>query len=387
MKRHIVVSVSVFFLLLCCGDKLVLASGPSVLERGEIIAKEMDCVQRHLDVNKPMGWADVCYTDTGNEYSIETDDALEQKISDDMDLAEKKRSKYVLADELDEPPRSWYSIHPALTRDNPLTHFEMGSESFAYSYREPDLMKAKGYMYGVFGSFTYRLSENEHIKSLKDIFSGKNMINMFRVDGRYAWGKTDYQSNGTGQESGIPYWSMEFRGIAGLDIPVVTDLRVTPFLGFGYRYLYDDSGGGITTTGHWGYDRESQYVYLPTGIETEFKWGNNWSLCLTAEYDFFIDGEQTSHLEDGGTGYDTLKNDQDKGRGMRGSFRVMKESKAIDFFFEPFVRYWDIENSDVTALTINGQVIPVPGSPGYVYGGREPKNNTTEYGVKCGIRY
>ena len=362
MKKHIILSFSLFFLfILLMGTSGETADLPQS-DRDQIINQEMDCVSSHLRAKESMGWVDVCSTsDKSDVYTF-----------DDNDRVKKKH---------------WFSIHPALTRDNPLTHVEIGGESFFYSYREPDLMKTKGYKNGIFGSFTYRLKENERPQSLKEIFSGSSGVNMLRVEGRYAFGKTDYESNGTGSEDGIPYWAIECRGLAGYDIPLTSAVRLTPYVGLGYRYLYDDGGGGVTTTGHWGYDRESQYVYLPLGLETEYKFKNSWSIGLTVEYDYFIDGEQTSHLEDGGTGYDPLENDQNDGYGLRGSFRVMKESQAMDFFVEPFVRYWDIEDSKVSALTINGQVIPVPGSPGYVYGGREPKNNTTEYGVKLGLRY
>ena len=105
---------------------------------------------------------------------------------------------------------------------------------------------------------------------------------------------------------------------------------------------------------------------------------NDWSWGVTVEYDVFIDGNQTSHLEDGNVGYDTSTNDQNDGYGLRGSVRVMKQTDAIDFFVEPFVRYWDIEDSEVSLTTVNGAVVGA---------GLEPTNNTTEYGLKIGICY
>ncbi len=352
--------------------------------RDEIIARELSCIATQMEKGKKLDWQDVCYT---RDFTQKSDKAVkadfvlakasgssESSMDMDMDMATGSGSD------------KWYQIGDKLGRDNPLSHFEVGTETFMYSYREPDLMKTSGYMYGVFSSFTYRTHENARIQHLKDAFrSDESNINMFRLEGRYAFGKVDYESNGTGSESGIPYWSIEFRGLVGYDIPVMAESMITPFVGFGYRYLYDDGGAGITTTGNWGYDRESHYFYLPIGFESKFNIKNGWSVGFTAEYDLFIDGQQISHLEDGGTGYDTLENDQNDGYGLRGSFRVMKETEKIDFFIEPFVRYWNIDDSEVSAITINGSVVSVGG--GYVLGGREPENNTTEYGVKLGFRY
>ncbi|MDP2654331.1 MAG: autotransporter domain-containing protein [Candidatus Omnitrophota bacterium] len=281
---------------------------------------------------------------------------------------------------------SWLSL---FDRDNPRTSFEIGTEAFRYRYVEPGLMKVKGYMYGINTAFTYRVTENKNITSLKKVFGDGNKINMYRLEGRFSSGWLDYESEGSGTHDDENHYALEMRGIAGYDIPMGESNRITPFLGLGWRYLKDDSGGARTTTNHWTYDRESKYFYIPGGVELNSRFGSGWSLTLTAEYDIFLSGRQYSHLEDGpaGSNYDTLKNKQDEGYGARGSLRLMKSGEQLDFFIEPFVRYWNIEDSDVAALTRNGETVPVPGNPDYVQGGLEPKNNTEEYGIKVGIRY
>jgi hypothetical protein len=61
---------------------------------------------------------------------------------------------------------------------------------------------------------------------------------------------------------------------------------------------------------------------------------------------------------------------QNTGYGLRFSGKVSKKIDAkTSVFIEPFIRYWDIANSDV-----------VSGYP-------EPKNNTLEYGAKIGISF
>jgi hypothetical protein len=157
----------------------------------------------------------------------------------------------------------------------------------------------------------------------------------------------------------------EVRGSTGYDIPVLSSSRITPYAGFGFRYLKDDSGGNTTTTGASHYDRESFYYYVPLGVETRTKISKSWLFEMTFEYDFFLFGTQKSHLEDVLSTYNTLVNDQDEGYGARGSFK-------------PFVRYWNIEDSDTAIWTQSGVPIGT---------GLEPANNTAEYGFKMGLRY
>jgi hypothetical protein len=61
---------------------------------------------------------------------------------------------------------------------------------------------------------------------------------------------------------------------------------------------------------------------------------------------------------------------QNTGYGLRLSGKVSKKIDAkTSVFIEPFIRYWDIANSDI----INGYL--------------EPKNNTVEYGAKIGVSF
>ena len=73
----------------------------------------------------------------------------------------------------------------------------------------------------------------------------------------------------------------------------------------------------------------------------------------------------------------TLESTQKTGQGYRGSLRITREGEKIDFFFEPFFRYWDIKDSTTDSVT-NGIL---------VVSGLEPENNTAEYGFKLGIQY
>jgi len=309
------------------------------------------------------------YNDMGPYNADNADDIewLEQNPLDDRDLLEKYDDMDISYDE-----------GPPYQREGMIGSLEMGVEAFEYTYEEPDLMDLKGYTYGLFARYTRRLYRNNPLHSWRDIFGNGNGINYVQVEGRGSWGSLDYTSNGTGTHDDENHYAAEIRGLLGYDIPVGREIIFTPFVGFGYRYLLDDSGGETTSTGHLTYDRESQYLYVPLGIEATKYFGQSWSLAGNVEYDFFIRGTQKSHLEDSGYDYETLENDQHDGQGFRGSVKLTKNTRFVDFFLEPFYRYWHIEDSDVSTISYSG--IPV----GY---GLEPENDTHEYGVRLGLQY
>lgn len=216
------------------------------------------------------------------------------------------------------------------------------------TYEEP-LMKEKGFMGGIAGSLAYH----------------NNL--MLKAEGRLSGGLVNYDghlANGTPCTIDyIPDYMLEFRGLGGYDFPILTATILTPYIGFGYRYLNDDSSFDPS-----GYERESNYYYSPIGVETitELK---GWSIGATIEYDYFWKGIQKSHLSDSNPGLSDAKNDQKGGYGWRGSIKFQKNRLII----EPFIRYWDIDKSEVQDITYYGTYY------GYAW---EPKNNSTEIGIK-----
>ena len=121
---------------------------------------------------------------------------------------------------------------------------------------------------------------------------------------------------------------------------------------------------------------------------------------MTIEYDYLISGEQTNHYADGGAKIisssggifviDSMEFDQDKGFGLRGSVKFTKEGKSFNYFMEPYFRYWKIRDSETRQFTSNG------GRTRWFVGGtgftvpilsNQPKNETTEIGLKVGLKY
>lgn len=419
LKNYFTSFVLTMFVGLAVSHPVHARESLTVQERQMMMDKEMGCIAEHLEGNGNVSWKGTCLSrHSSGGYGVArynmSDRGLQSMNSEEkqhIQLAYKQTTTSDFSDIEKTVNTSWesdrdYTQSPAFTENaqetgqeysgeesyltedsrrgffssgNPLNTLEMGAEASYIRYEEPDIMKDTGYMAGVFAAYTHRTSTNRHIKTLGDIFSDENKINMYRLDGKLSWGQVDYKSRNTGEIDNIDDYMIEIRGTAGYDIPVSDAWRLTPYLGFGFRYLNDDSGGRASTTGHFGYERESRYFYLPIGLETQRTFQKNWIAAMTFEYDVFLDGTQKSHLGDAVSGIDTVKNDQDGGYGLRGSFKLTKQKESYDFFVEPFIRYWNIDDSDLAVITFSGSPIGLVG--------QEPANNSTEYGFKLGVRY
>ena len=101
---------------------------------------------------------------------------------------------------------------------------------------------------------------------------------------------------------------------------------------------------------------------------------NGWFIGLVIEYDIFWSGVQKSDLSDVDDSFNDVENDQSDGYGFRGSVKFQNSR----FVIEPFIRYWDIDDSDPSILTIDGIPVDV---------GIEPENNSTEIGIKVAVKF
>jgi len=240
--------------------------------------------------------------------------------------------------------------------------FKVGPEISYIRYKEPNIMEEKGVMYGISTSYAYHSRQN---------------ILMLGLEGVFSYGKVDYDGAtviGTPVTiDNIPDYMLEFRGLIGIDLPVKASY-ITVYTGIGYRYLNDD----FHEESSGGYERESNYLYSPIGLKITAPLGNDWSFGATAEGDIFWNGTQKSHVEDIDNGFNTVANDQDKGYGLRGSVSFQKKLNTLWIEIEPFIRYWNIKQSDPEVLKFNGIPIAVIA---------EPRNHSTQYGVMLLIAF
>lgn len=232
--------------------------------------------------------------------------------------------------------------------------FEIGGQVSDYRYEEPDPgtnVSLDGTNLAFVGAYT--LVPND------DFYA--------RFELRHAYGELYYEGSGTMDE--VPNTIIELRALLGAQIATNDGAAVTPYIGIGHRYLYNDLRG-ITSTGAIGYQRYSRYLYIPLGISLRFHAGESWIVAPSIEYDYFVRGEQESTLSDTGLGIPDVTTRQRKGYGYRASLMFEKGHLA----FGPWVQGWDIEDSDLEPI----------GGGVFVF---EPKNETFEAGVEVKYRF
>jgi len=274
-------------------------------------------------------------------------------------------------------------ISPSITAlgQHPKRHsFEIGPEVYYFMYEEHEpfvfegveiwdkiLMEEEGFFYGVKGAYTYRgwlPSSGEEVKKATDGLT-------LRCEARYAIGKVDYDGQTWGGDpitiSDIDDRTMELRPLIGFS-RLGRDNESILYTGFGYRYLRDD-----LSEFPGGYERESNYYYIPIGMNYTSVKRDVWNIGGTCEFDFLVSGLQKSHLSDWNESLPDIENKQKRGWGLRGSLRIEKGTKA-NFVIEPFMRLWAIDNSEIEVVEGLGSV-------------HEPENYTFEGGISIFMRF
>ena len=249
--------------------------------------------------------------------------------------------------------------------------FDLGAQVAYYRYEEPGVMKMHGPMEGYHLNYAYRPADPN--------FFNNFLTNVYMLQARFASSR-DLEYSGSGIIKGKHDEVYEFRGLIGKDYFVGKDSIITPYFGFGYRYLIDHGNGQVSDQFYYGYDRKSHYYYIPLGVDTIIKMPHDWAVSPNVEYDIFISGRQKSFLSDGGqfTGYSNpdIVNHQDTGYGIRASIKFIKFAHLADFYVEPYVYYWDIDQSKLAAASVDGT---------FSNSWNEPKNNSLELGSRFGV--
>jgi hypothetical protein len=294
----------------------------------------------------------------GNRVSVKFDDVSNFLKDEQIEGDIKQEVKQEVKKEMEQEK----SVSPAQDTAKGLykgANFDLMAEISSIKYEEPGLMEEKGMMYGIVGSYAYH----------NDL--------MLKVEGRFSYGKVDYEGATWGgtpvSANNIGDYLFDFRGLIGYDFAVLNATALTPYIGFGYRYLNSNSHKDPGF-----YERKSNYIYIPIGVEAVTNLNNGWSWGAAIEYDFFLWGKQKSYLSDLLPGFNDVENRQNKGYGLRGSINFVKKGEKVGFIIEPFIRYWNIKESKHSALTFYGT---------YVTDVWEPNNESTEIGCNLGVRF
>lgn len=230
---------------------------------------------------------------------------------------------------------------------------ELGGQLANYDYREPNVAELKGERLGAVAAWTV-----------------VDRVAFAKLDLRASYGLLTYQGSGTLND--VPDLILETRALVGIDF-VGESASLSPYAGWGYRYLYDDLRG-FTSTNAKGYRRYSNYYYIPIGVTARFALGGGWVLAPTLEKDFFMYGRQNTSLSDLGAGFNDVTNRQDTGRGHRVSLMFERDEWA----FGVWNNYWHIDDSHcVPPVVVNGACQTT----------HEPENYTREYGLEVRYRF
>jgi hypothetical protein len=210
------------------------------------------------------------------------------------------------------------------------------------TYSEPEVdMKITGRLKGILFDYDFNKSDPDSLK----------------METRYSQGLANY--SGSGNVYGDVENLLEVRFTKKILLSRLNSIFPEFYSGIGYR-KYDDDARGLSTLGYRGYRRTSQYIYIPLGIEKDIYISNK-NVTAKLEYDHFISGKQKSYLSDTQLYSFDIENKQTSGYGFRSSLSFNQNGWQI----VPFIEYWSIDNSELTA--------------GSWY---EPKNSTKEIGLK-----
>lgn len=275
-------------------------------------------------------------------------------------------------------------LHIALfsTVLTPFAHAEMATSTSPASPHQLSV-GVEGYYYGYDEKYT-----KKHIMDFRGALLGVtatynyNFVNHFFMgaDFRLAFGKANYRGGITDLEKkttkpatskGIINSLLETRLLVGKKYMTGNGLRISPYTGVGYRLKSDFSSRNLfithdSTVSGRGYNRASQYFYVPFGLTVTKELNQEWSVAATGEYDLFILGKQWS-----GTAH---FHTQRHGYGLKADVSVAKRINNKSISFGPFIYYWNVKNSNV-----------IRDRRGHYW--IEPKNTTVEAGLQLKFRF
>lgn len=204
-----------------------------------------------------------------------------------------------------------------------------------------------------------------------------------------AFGSVDYTGDGSvidepGAEqsslNNVPQSTGQLELHIGKDFKLNNGSTVTPFVGLGSRFLKDNSGGRETDDGLLGYDREISYGYVPLGIAAGVPIGGRTNLHLSAQYNWIVHGSAKSHFSNVAPELPDVKLDLNKGSGFELSALIDIPVSRRRASFGPFARKWNIGQSESLLFTN-------PDDPTEALELIEPKNSTTEIGLRLGFAF
>lgn len=261
----------------------------------------------------------------------------------------------------------------------PNLSFELSYAVADFKYQEEggDFMKSEGFIHGPSATFTYM---DNRYPFFAELF------------GEYLTGSGEYNGGLTNIVTGesIPYSHDDdeydiFLGqlVLGWVVSPGSSNRpdnqdgrwlIKPYTGIGFRYLRNDSND------QFAYEREIYWTYLPIGVDVRYRLAEKWVVGLRPQFNLLLTGHIESDVFE-----DSFSNNLGfgDGYGFWAALPIERHFKRVGLTLEPFVRYWNMRESDPDTVVVSGLV------PGFdvLVTGVEPENDTLVYGLRIGVEF
>ena len=234
----------------------------------------------------------------------------------------------------------------------------LGVSLIGYQYKEPGVMTLKAQKIGFDYAGTYAIASQ---------WPNVDRRYFVRTEVSYAVGDADYSSPISGTLANTENWYYEIRAMVGRDVDMGGHV-LAPYAGLGFRHLFHDLRG-VSSTGSRGYRRENRSENLFVGLTHKTHVSANAQLHSTVEYMHLLKGIQKARLTDTGGVFPDITLDQDSCFGLRLSSMWRFDTWSMG----PTLTYWKIKQSNTVRA----------GGSDWV----EPKNTTTEIGVKAAYHF
>ncbi len=262
----------------------------------------------------------------------------------------------------------------------PTHSFKASFEAVHFDYDQTSGINVEDYMYGVYGGYTYHDHGCISIPLMFETDVEYATSNDMDTDGWYP----DYSAGALGGQKYVvgdsDNYLLEVRCLVGYDFTMGKHI-ITPYVGYGYRYWNMDNpdvraqqvAGNPSVP---GFEQDTEYHYSPIGVKTISPLNDKWVFKTMFEFDLLWDGKIEKDISDANSKYEDTKCELDFGDGY--GFRLAaqierKITSKISAWLEPYIKYWNIKESDQ---------VGIPGSGGLTV--VEPKNDTTSWGIRLG---
>jgi len=222
--------------------------------------------------------------------------------------------------------------------------------------------------------------------------AGDWLINVFHFDVHGDFGGSDYNYGDGDKLRDIDNYILEPKAWLGKDFNFGSYGDLTPYLGVGYRWFYEALKNKIELTDEddpslqmISNDMQTQYLYIPLGVNVSFRPAEGWRIDMNSEYDFLVWGRVTEYpldFTDGSLSLSSssINNTLHNGFGLCESIKIVKGVDSFNYFIEPFFQYWDIRPSKASYFSIDG----VTDTSDPI---QQDKNETIEVGARFGVEF